>query len=626
MHATRTHLALTFFALTGIAVADTFDVHPGESIQLAIDAANHGDDVIVHAGTYTERINLSGKAITLRGADGADVTILDGDGLGSVITCTSSEGSDTVIEGLTITNGYAVSGAGLFIENASPTVRDCIFEHNTATGDTNGNPLNWGGGGAIYADGGTHLTLTGCTFRHNSGTPEIPGWVADGGALHIRNVSVTMDNCNFHDNSCNHNGGAVFVRNRQTTIRGCSFTDNAAIDPQNALRGGAVYLELVSATIEDSTFTRNAAEQGAGLYADNGANHVSLTRCTFTDNDGVDGLYHHSRGGGLFMFGGTRTLEACTFTGNTARDGGAVVVGNETTMIACTFTGNTATHGGGGAAELNGNATLKGCVFEQNRANGNDGGAIDAGNSSTTITNCAFSQNEANRHGGAIYGSSIEVANSIFTGNFAEYGGGAYLRGDSVVNCNLHGNSASVGAGAIHLGFGTSATVVNSIMTANTSEGSSPTFFVEGGTLSVNHSFVDGGWPGVGNISGNPLFVDADGADDILGTLDDDLRLIESVSPCIDAGDNNAIPADVADLDGDGDITEQTPFDFAGRPRYFDDVVRPDTGHGGTPMVDMGAFETQKPLTTGLADLDGDNDVDLVDFAAFQAQFTGESS
>ena len=41
---------------------------------------------------------------------------------------------------------------------------------------------------------------------------------------------------------------------------------------------------------------------------------------------------------------------------------------------------------------------------------------------------------------------------------------------------------------------------------------------------------VDGG----GNINADPLFVDDDGADNITGTLDDDLRLLPG-SPCIDA-------------------------------------------------------------------------------------------
>jgi hypothetical protein len=74
---------------------------------------------------------------------------------------------------------------------------------------------------------------------------------------------------------------------------------------------------------------------------------------------------------------------------------------------------------------------------------------------------------------------------------------------------------------------------------------------------------------GGSNIDADPLFVDADGADNIFGTADDNLRL-QSGSPAIDAGNNAAIPAGViTDLDGN--------------PRII----------SGT--VDMGAYEAQKP-------------------------------
>ncbi|MEM7316903.1 MAG: choice-of-anchor Q domain-containing protein, partial [Planctomycetota bacterium] len=59
-------------------------------------------------------------------------------------------------------------------------------------------------------------------------------------------------------------------------------------------------------------------------------------------------------------------------------------------------------------------------------------------------------------------------------------------------------------------------------------------------------------------------------------------------SPAINAGNNTLLPADVNDLDGDGDTTEAIPFDQrgAGFPRVAD----------GT--VDMGAVETSTPFDT----------------------------
>jgi len=57
------------------------------------------------------------------------------------------------------------------------------------------------------------------------------------------------------------------------------------------------------------------------------------------------------------------------------------------------------------------------------------------------------------------------------------------------------------------------------------------------------------------------------------------------VSPCVDSGNDAAVPADVADLDGDGNTAEQTPWDLEGNARIID-------GNGDlTTAVDMGAFE-----------------------------------
>ena len=92
-------------------------------------------------------------------------------------------------------------------------------------------------------------------------------------------------------------------------------------------------------------------------------------------------------------------------------------------------------------------------------------------------------------------------------------------------------------------------------------------------------------------------FVDADGADNTPGTEDDNLRLLIG-SPCLDAGDNTAVPADLADLDGDDDTSEPTPLDLDRAARFLDDTGSTDCPHvvppddcGTPPIVDMGAYE-----------------------------------
>jgi hypothetical protein len=146
-------------------------------------------------------------------------------------------------------------------------------------------------------------------------------------------------------------------------------------------------------------------------------------------------------------------------------------------------------------------------------------------------------------------------------------------------------------------------TIANRVLAANTaSEG--PEISLRGGenpsTLTISHTDVDGGQPdidvhpdctlnwGDGNIDADPIFVDPDGPDNDTSTFDDNNYHLHWHSPCIDAGDNSAIPPDNADLDGDGNTTEPIPFDLDGWRRIANLVV------------DMGAYAVQRIITPGL--------------------------
>ncbi len=150
-----------------------------------------------------------------------------------------------------------------------------------------------------------------------------------------------------------------------------------------------------------------------------------------------------------------------------------------------------------------------------------------------------------------------------------------------VINCSFHGNDAPEG-GAIAL-TGDSNTVHlemnNSILWGNTANTDPQIFVVPWGTaVVVNNSCIEGGYAGTNNISTDPQFADAD------------LRLSET-SPCIEAGNNDAVPATLTtDLDGN--------------PRI------------AGCFVDMGAYEFPggRPL---MGDIDGDCDLDLVDYEYF---------
>jgi hypothetical protein len=103
----------------------------------------------------------------------------------------------------------------------------------------------------------------------------------------------------------------------------------------------------------------------------------------------------------------------------------------------------------------------------------------------------------------------------------------------------------------------------------------------------VTYSDIEGGWEGEGNIDADPLFVDPDTSD----------YHLSAGAPCIDAGDNTALPKGVVtDLDGN--------------PRFINDPCTEDTGNGDPPVADMGAYEFQPPCP---CDLDCDGDVGWLD-------------
>jgi hypothetical protein len=215
----------------------------------------------------------------------------------------------------------------------------------------------------------------------------------------------------------------------------------------------------------------------------------------------------------------------------------------------------------------------------------------------------------------------------VFSGNSAALdGGGAYncMSSRSFVDCTFSANVAGEEGGGI-FAWGPEPPVTNCILWGNSDcGGADESAQIAGHDPVVNYTCVQGwtgGWGGEGNIGDDPLFADADGPDDVFGTEDDDVRLLAG-SPCIDAADNEAVPADELDLDEDGDTDEPTPFDLDGNLRFVDDPDTDDTGnrhpaYPDLPIVDMGAYEFQACP----GDIDGDGDTDQADLGILLADW-----
>jgi len=299
------------------------------------------------------------------------------------------------------------------------------------------------------------------------------------------------------------------------------------------------------------------------------------------------------RSGGALFSAGVVTARNVTFTGNRAiRRGGAVhVEGSGATVLEdCMVTGNYAGSDGGGVHQGEGALSLLRTTLEDNQCEGNGGGVFFAGD--VFIAKCEFRDNHAVIGGGGIYNDHGDgtLTSSIFVANSADLGGGIYsagatdgVEGLNVASCTIYGNTSTNALG----GAGVYSTQTgfylgNSIVWENVGVGgndfpaqySGPAKLADFTCIQSMDS-VAATTLGVGNVSASPAFADPDGVDDVLGTVDDDLRLTAG-SSCIDAGaDTGTLP-----------IT-----DLSGLPRLSDDPETPDTGAGGPPTVDLGALE-----------------------------------
>jgi hypothetical protein len=176
------------------------------TIQAAIDDSNDGDTIIVADGIYTGEgnrdIDFLGKAITVRSTGGPRTCIINCQGQRWTehrgFSFQNGEGPESVLSGLTITNGstpgcggFAGGGAILCVDS-NPTITNCIIADNRAS---NGcvHPDSWGGGIFCYR---ADPTITNCIFAGNFASTR-------GGGISCRQSSPVIINCTFTENMGN---------------------------------------------------------------------------------------------------------------------------------------------------------------------------------------------------------------------------------------------------------------------------------------------------------------------------------------------------------------------------------------------------------------------------------------
>ncbi len=368
---------------------------------------------------------------------------------------------------LAITDSVTIEGPGAAELTVNANSQSRIFDVGDGSDATNI---------SVEIDG---LTLTG-------------GRADDGGAVYSSAENLALNFVNITGNTANISGAGVYAlvitdTPTEIAIQNCTISENSAI-----MDGGGIYVYTSGAlTIQNDTISQNTAyDYGGGISATVYGGTSTIQNCSFTGNSAGMG------GGGVWagaLGGGAATIQNSTISGNSSGGpGGGIFLSADgtATIEDNTISGNSAVSGGGVYAYASqlGSITIQRGTISGNSA-GTSGGGISVDSSgATAIEDTIVSGNTASSGGDGIYattraGGTTVIEDSTISGNGeGTYrigrGGGIYVHnyGTTTIESSLiSGNSATWDGGGIY------ATTVRGTTTINDS------------TISGNNGYFGGG-------------------------------------------------------------------------------------------------------------------------------------
>jgi hypothetical protein len=310
--------ALTLFAVVPTALASTTwyvdgangsdsnncktRLHACKTIGHAISLAHSGDSIMVAAAIYKENLSI-GISLKIVGS-GAKTTILDGGGVGTVVTI-SKKYAHVTLSRVTIRNGLARFGGGIHnsgtvaISNSTVSGNSAKADYSAAGGGINNEgtltindstvssnkvTANFAGGGGINNSGTVTIsnsTVSGnsvAAFRSGCG-----GGICNGGTLTISKSTISGNNglgidnhgtATVNNSTLSGNIGSGIANGGTTTINNSTLSGNIG-DIVN-VSGTAT---LQNSIVANSTYGGNCS----GTMTSNGYNLSSDNTCNFNN-------------------------------------------------------------------------------------------------------------------------------------------------------------------------------------------------------------------------------------------------------------------------------------------------------------------------------------------------------
>jgi len=211
---------------------------------------------------------------------------------GSPVVFFGTGGDGAVLDGLTITGGYAKYGGGINIYEASPIIRNCTVTGNAAQNS----------GGGVWLGSGAPL-ITNTVVSSNTS-------VYQGGGIGVSSASPTIHGSLIEGNVAKYYGGGIFMWGfSQPMFIATAIADNTA------LGGGGLNIgDNVDLRVYDCRIDGNVADQEAGV-------RVAYATLAMTNTFVVDNRATVGGPGAMRFWRSSTRLVNITIASNSAGDG-----------------------------------------------------------------------------------------------------------------------------------------------------------------------------------------------------------------------------------------------------------------------------------------------------------------